>query len=56
MGRCCDCDLIIFQGKVGAPGPTGLKGEKVRSGLRVRHTGASWQGGRERGALGSEYR
>lgn len=30
--RCCDCDLIVFQGKVGPSGPTGLKGEKVRLG------------------------
>lgn len=39
--------MIVFQGKVGAPGPTGLKGEKVRPGLDVMDTGASWQGGKE---------
>lgn len=53
MGRCCHCDFIVFQGKVGPPGPTGLKGEKVRPGLGVRDTRASWQ--RDRGeALGRE--
>lgn len=41
MGRCSDYNLIVFQGKVGAPGPTGLKGEKVRPGLDVRDTLAS---------------
>lgn len=46
--------MIVFQGKVGAPGPTGLKGEKVRPGLDVMDTGASWQGGKE-GAPGQEW-
>lgn len=32
LERCYHCDLIVFQGKVGDPGPTGLKGEKVRPG------------------------
>lgn len=53
LERYYDCDLIVFQGKVGDPGPTGLKGEKVRPGLDVRDTRASWQGDRGE-ALGEE--
>lgn len=43
---------LFFQGKAGAPGPRGLKGEKVRLGLDVRDTR---EGGRGEVAQGSEW-
>lgn len=51
VGRGSNCDLIAFQGKVGAPGPAGLKGEKVRSELAVRDPGAFLAGSPEIGTI-----